>query len=43
VTLGALRHYRRTGGSRHGALRLATVTAAGTLVLTVVTVVRLVA
>jgi hypothetical protein len=43
VTLGALHHYRRTGGSRRGARRLAMVTAAATLALTAVAVVQLVA
>jgi hypothetical protein len=43
VTLGALHHYRRTGGSRRGAQRLAAVTAAATLALTAVTVLQLVA
>jgi hypothetical protein len=42
VTLAALHHYRRTGGSRRGAHRLAAITAATTLVLTALTVVRLV-
>ena len=43
VTLAVLHHYRRTGGSRRGARRLAAVTAVATLTLTAVTVVRLVA
>jgi hypothetical protein len=43
ITLGALHHYRRTGGSRRGARRLATVTAAATLALTAVTTLQLVA
>jgi hypothetical protein len=43
VTLAALHHYRRTGGSRRGAQRLATATAAATLVLTAVTIGQLIA
>jgi hypothetical protein len=34
VTLGAVHHHRRTGGSARGARRLALATAAGTLALT---------
>jgi hypothetical protein len=36
VTLGALHHHRRTGGSARGAYRLAWTTVAGTLVLTAI-------
>jgi len=36
VTLGALHHYRRTGGSAAGARRLGVVTAAATIALTAV-------
>jgi hypothetical protein len=42
VTLGALHHYRRTGGSRRGARRLAIATAAATVAVTAGAVVQLV-
>jgi hypothetical protein len=42
VTLATLHHYRRTGGSRRGARRLAGTTAAATVALTVFAVVQVV-
>jgi hypothetical protein len=43
VTLGTVHHFRRTGGSPEGALRLLAVTAAATLALTVYGCVLLIA